>query len=143
MSDRSTFPIGINIFVIKNGNLLFGKRKGSGGEGMWGLPGGHLEMKENMVDAAARELKEETSLECKDFLFTNVVNDNGPNNVRHYIQVGFIAKNFSGEVKIMEPEYCSEWRWFSLDSLPENIFFAHTKQVELFLKNQLFGDSAT
>ena len=141
MSDRPTFPIGINVFVVKDGKLLLGKRKGTSGEGQWGLPGGHLEYGEKMPDAARRELKEETSLEAGEVSFINMVNDNG-NDRRHYIQVGFLVKDFKGEVKLMESERCFEWKWFSLDTLPEEIFFGHKKQIELFLDKQSFGDSA-
>ncbi len=140
MSERPTFPIGINIFVIRDDALLLGKRKGAAGEGMWGLPGGHLEMGESMLDAAARELKEETSLQCSEFKFVGLANDNGRPD-KHYVQAGFLAENCTGEVKLMEPEFCSEWQWFPLKALPENIFFGHTKQIELFLKGLLFGDS--
>lgn len=139
MPERPTFPIGTNVFVIRDGKLLLGKRKGAAGEGMWGLPGGHLEDGENMADAAARELKEETSLEAKRFTFLNLVNDN-TNETRHYVQVGFLAEGAEGEPRLMEPERCFEWQWFPLDSLPENIFFGHAKQVELFLKNLRFAD---
>lgn len=143
MSDRPTFPIGINVFVVRDSKLLLGKRKNSAGEGMWGLPGGHLEKGEDMPAAAARELQEETSLKARGFVFANLVNDNNrETNTAHYIQVGFLAESIQGEVQLMEPERCSEWKWFSLDALPENIFFGHAKQVELFLDKLPFGDSA-
>jgi 8-oxo-dGTP diphosphatase len=139
MPERPTFPIGINVFVVRDDKLLLGKRKNTAGEGQWGLPGGHLELEENMLDTAARELKEETSLTAKSFRFLNLVNDNA-GNTRHYIQVGFLAEDVAGEVQLMEPERCSEWRWFPLDSLPENISFGHKKQTELFLAGTPFAD---
>jgi 8-oxo-dGTP diphosphatase len=140
MSDRPTFPVGINVFAIRDGKLLLGRRKGSAGEGMWGLPGGHLESGENMSDAAFRELKEETSLGAQELHFLNLVNDNA-NNTGHRLQVGFLAQNINGEVQLMEPERCFEWQWFPIGALPENIFFGHSKQIELFLKKIVFSDS--
>jgi 8-oxo-dGTP diphosphatase len=135
------FPIGTNVFAIQDGKLLLGQRKNCVGEGEWGLPGGHLEYHENMEDAAARELLEETSLVAGKLTFVNIVNDNKRNDGGHYVQVGFKAEDLKGEVKLMEPERCSEWKWFPLNALPENIFFGHKKQVEIFLKNIQFGES--
>ncbi len=54
MSERPTFPVGVNVFVIKDGKLLLGKRKNISGDGEWGLPGGHLEKNEKMEDGATR-----------------------------------------------------------------------------------------
>jgi 8-oxo-dGTP diphosphatase len=143
--ERPTFPVGINALVIRDGKLLLGKRRGSAGEGQWGLPGGHLEPGENMIDTAARELREETSLEAQSFTFLTLVNDNDNEKAgsakQHYLQVVFQADGVTGEARVMEPEYCSEWRWFPLDALPENIFFGHTKGIEFFLKQLPFGDS--
>lgn len=139
-SNHFAFPVGINVFAIRDGMLLFGKRKGAAGEGEWGLPGGHLENGETMAHAAARELKEETSLEAQRFNFVNIVNG-GSSTQGHYIQIGFLAENVQGEVVLMEPEKCFEWKWFPLDNLPENIFFGHKKQVEIFTKNFPFSES--
>ncbi|MDD5050707.1 MAG: NUDIX domain-containing protein [Candidatus Pacebacteria bacterium] len=140
MQERPTFPVGVNVFVIKDGKLLLGQRKNTSGDGLWGLPGGHLETGENMIDCARRELKEETSLEAEKFTFTNLANDNGPTNNRHYVQVGMIAEGVKGEVKLTEPELCYEWKWFDLKNLPKELFFGHKNQIELFLKRLPFGD---
>ena len=34
--------IGVGIIVIKDGKILFGKRKNAHNEGSWSFPGGHL-----------------------------------------------------------------------------------------------------
>ena len=65
-----TFHVGINIFIVRNKQLLLGKRKNVYGAGTWGLPGGHLEVGEAMKGAAARELMEETGLSAKEFKFS-------------------------------------------------------------------------
>jgi 8-oxo-dGTP diphosphatase len=140
MIDRTTYPIGINVFVLQSNKLLLGKRKNCAGEGEWGLPGGHLEFGESMISAAARELTEETSLEVDKLTFLNLANDNSGRE-QHYVQVGFLAEGITGEVKLMEPELCSEWKWFQLDELPDTIFFGHSTQIKLFLQGLSFGDT--
>jgi len=130
--------IGINVFIIRDGKLLLGKRKNVSGEGDWGLPGGHLEPNEKFKDAAARELMEETGMVAKDFIFKNIVNL--PNNPKHYIQVGFEAVDSSGEPELKEPDRCEAWEWFELNKLPSNIFFAHTEQIKNYLTNNAFSE---
>jgi len=137
-SERPSFPVGVNVMVIRDGKLLLGLRKNVFGDGTWGLPGGHLEDRENMKGAAARELLEETGLNASGFVFCNLVNN--VQRERHYLQVGFVAEGVSGEVKLMEPDKCAEWRWFNLDDLPESIFPGHEKQIELYKSDEKFTD---
>lgn len=139
MSQYEKFHVGANVFVVKDGKLLLGKRKNVYGAGSWGLPGGHLEYKESMKVAAKRELKEETGLSATDFEFVNLVNDTRHD--EHYLQVGFLAKDVdSGEPVLKEPERCEEWKWFDLNDLPEPIFVSHKKQIESFKNKKYFSD---
>jgi bifunctional NMN adenylyltransferase/nudix hydrolase len=48
--------------VIRSGHVLVIKRKSSPGKGLWALPGGFVGQDERIMDAAVRELKEETSI---------------------------------------------------------------------------------
>ncbi|NQU82420.1 MAG: NUDIX domain-containing protein [Parcubacteria group bacterium] len=140
MSEYTKFHVGANVFVLRKNSLLLGKRKNIYGDGSWGLPGGHLEYKEEMKEATRRELKEETGLDATDFQFVNLVNDTRQD--EHYLQVGFLAKDVvdDKEPKLMEPDRCEEWKWFDLDNLPENIFVGHIKQIQAFKENRYFID---
>lgn len=140
MEYYDSFKVGANVFVVRDKKLLLGLRKNVFGDGFWGLPGGHLEMNEAMTDAAARELEEETGLSAEKFTFTNLVNDHQREG--HHIQIGFIAENVKGEPEIKEPDRCEKWQWFPLDELPENLFIAHKKQIELFInESTVFADA--
>lgn len=48
--------------VIQSGHILLIKRAMTPGKGLWALPGGHVNPNETTLDAAIRELKEESSL---------------------------------------------------------------------------------
>lgn len=48
--------------VVQSGNVLLVRRKGVNGKGLLALPGGHLNTGERVIDAAVRELKEETRI---------------------------------------------------------------------------------
>lgn len=142
--DKDTFLVGINTFIIKDNKILLGKRiskKGiAGGDGMWELPGGHLEKNESMREAAQRELFEETGIICSSFSFLNVMNQ-PLGDGRHYIHISFLAQNPAGEPTVKEPDKCGGWQWFDLNNLPENIFSSHGPRIHAFVQNKSFIDS--
>lgn len=129
MTSRSDIRIGICTIVVRDGRLLLGKRKNAYGDGMWGLPGGHLEFGEEFEPAAARELEEETSLCATQLQYIGIYNE-PQDNIRHYIHIGFQAKDAVGEAKLCEPEKCYGWQWFDLKNLPENILKGHWELIK-------------
>jgi len=138
--ERASFRVGVNAFVVRDGKLLLGQRKGGNSDGAWGMPGGHLEDKESMLEAAARELAEETGLRASTLQFILLVNNRQRD--RHYIQTGFLAEGVRGEPELKEPELCYEWRWCDLDNLPEPIFIGHQKLIELYKEGATnFGEA--
>lgn len=48
--------------VLQSGHILLVKRKHCPGQGLWALPGGHVNIDERSQDAALRELIEETAI---------------------------------------------------------------------------------
>ena len=105
------------------------------GENTWTMPGGKIRLGETFEQAAARELTEETSLIGKNFKLFSVSNDIIPG--VHFITIGILCDDFTGEVKAMEPNEIVEWHWFSVDNPPVNMFFPSRKMLEHYLK-QIF-----
>lgn len=140
MGHRPTFFVAVDVLVIRDGKLLLGKRKGAYGAGFWGLPGGHLEEKESILRAGAREVKEETSLDAGPLVFSSVFNNN--EREEHYVHVTLVARESKGEPVIAEPDKCEEWRWFPLDALPyDQIQWVYVPQIKAFLQNIHFVDT--
>ena len=55
--------VGVGAVVIRDGKVLIVKRGHEPRKGEWSLPGGRVELGEFLVDAARREIKEETGLD--------------------------------------------------------------------------------
>lgn len=116
--------VGVGVLIIKDHQILLGKRKNSHGQGTWATPGGHLEFGETLEKCAKRELFEETGLiaeSIKNLWFTNDIHLQED---KHYITIFMLVEKFSGKLKNLEPEKCECWQWFSLNDLPCHLFLS-------------------
>jgi 8-oxo-dGTP diphosphatase len=128
------FQVGIQVIVRKGDAILLGRRKKAYGQDTWSLPGGHLEFGESFEAAAAREVREETSLDITSTHILGVVNDPSlPHS--HHIQIGLVATEWNGEIDNLEPHLCHEWRFFSPKDLPQPLFSSSAPLIELYLTN--------
>lgn len=130
--------VGVGVMILKDNKVLLGlrnpnKEKASSelqGQGTWTMPGGKVEFMEKLVDAAKRELEEETSLKAGKMDFLCISDD--MTDTAHYVTAGFIVTEYDGEVKAMEPETILEWKWFDLDDLPNNLYKPSLKCIEKY-----------
>ncbi len=144
--EKKRVGAGFGIMVLRNNKILLGKRHEDSekadselhGEGTWTMPGGKMEYGETFEELTTRELKEETGMELKKARLICVNNDK--NEHAHFITLGFVAEEFEGEAKVMEPDEITEWKWFSLDELPEKMFFPSKKVLECWQNNKITLD---
>ena len=122
--------VGIGVMVIKEGNILLGKRKNAHGEGTWSYPGGHLEFGESWETCAKREVMEETGIEIKNLRFGMVTNDVFEKEHKHYITIFIVADYDAGDLKLMEPHKCEQWDWFEWGQFPEPLFLPIINQLK-------------
>jgi len=128
--------IGCELFVIQEGAILLGRRKNCYGEGCWGLPGGHLEYGETLIECAHRELKEELGIEATS-LHPIIITDNLDYRGQ-YVHISFLVEEFSGEIQCREPHLCYEWRFFAPEALPHDIFMPHDKILKAYGEGKLY-----
>lgn len=114
--------VGVGVMIYRGNNILLGLRKGAHGEGTWALPGGHLEFGESIENCAIREVMEETGLTISNITKIDFTNDIFEKENKHYITIFVKGSCESGDPKLMEPNKCTKWQWFSLDHLPEPLF---------------------
>ena len=131
--------VGVGIIILNDDNeVLMTQRISSHGKGEWSFPGGHIDFGETIVEAARREVKEETDLDiekirvfCIGDEMRYIKTDN-----KHYVNVGVVAHYEGGEPKTMEPDKCTGWKWVSMDALPDNLFEASALIIQNY-KNKV------
>ena len=114
--------VGVEVIIKKENKILLGIRKGSHGAGTWAFPGGHIEFGETVLNASQREVAEEVGITIKNLKSGPYTEDFFKKEDKHYITIFVISDYDSGEVRIMEPEYCEVWKWFDWNDLPDNLF---------------------
>ena len=108
------------ILLIKRGRQPY--------EGLWALPGGFLEVDEELIDGVKRELEEETGLtgiDLKQLKAYGGVNRDPRHRTISVVFYGITDK--LREVKGMDD--AAEAHWFPIDNLP-SLAFDHAKIVE-------------
>ena len=123
MSEKNQVHVGVGCWIFNPvGQILLGQRKSKHGINTWAPPGGKLEFGETPQQCATRELYEETGIiipENKIYVIS-FTNDVFPD--KHYITIHCRADNIIATPIIMEPDKCSQWKWFNFNKLPIPLF---------------------
>lgn len=119
--ERKRPCVGVGAIIMHEGKVLMQKRRNAHGDGTWSFPGGHLEFGETPESCAARETLEELNCSIRNSVRGPYTNDIFPEG-RHYVTIFVVAEYESGDVRIMEPDRCEEWRWVSWDDMPRPLF---------------------
>ncbi|MDR0565235.1 MAG: NUDIX domain-containing protein [Azoarcus sp.] len=121
MPNHAGIPTGAHVLCEREGHILLLRRAGTGFfDGLYSLPGGHVEQDESLSHAAARELREETGLIVTpdNLLWLGVIHRRSDTN---RIDFFFRAQHWQGEPTLCEPHKCSHIGWFQRNALPENV----------------------
>ncbi len=116
--------VDVAIFTIRNDELkvLLIKRALDPFLGSWALPGGFVELDESLVEAAKRELKEETGVAAAylEQLYTFGEPNRDPR--ERVISVAYYALMPSDALEIKAASDAEGVGWFSIDELPKLAF---------------------
>ncbi|TSC95224.1 MAG: hypothetical protein CEN87_236 [Parcubacteria group bacterium Licking1014_1] len=142
--NKKKVGVGFGVMLFNEGKILLGRRHSDQnkadselhGEGTWTMPGGKLEYEESFEEGAKREVFEETGISLNDVKVICVNNDK--NEYAHFVTIGLFSDKFSGEPKVMEPDEIVEWKWFSLDNLPNPLYFPSVKVIENYRKGLFY-----
>jgi 8-oxo-dGTP diphosphatase len=130
--------VGVAVFIRKEGKVLVGKRIGGHGAGCWGLPGGHLEYGETPEECACREVAEEVGIKISNMRLGPYTNDLPAVNFdKHYITLYVFAEYNEGEVRVLEPDKCEEWKWIHIEELKATVDLFHPLQNLILVHGEL------
>ena len=141
--------VGFGVMLLRDGRVLLGKRHEDplkadsllDGAGTWTMPGGKLHFGEEFIQGAKREVKEETGIDMHDADVICVNNDCVES--AHFVTIGLLAKDFSGEAGVCEPDEITEWHWFPLDDLPSPLYFPSEKVLRNYREKRFYLSSRT
>lgn len=111
----------VNAVIVKDNKILLSKRQNkTWGNGMFVLPGGHVEQDETPLNAIQREIQEELGSIVKlndiQFLCTAIRYKTTEKTIASI----FIINNKDYSFSNNEPHQCSELSWHSVSNLPDN-----------------------
>ena len=125
--------VGVGAMIMRDGQVLLGRRRGAHGAGTYAWCGGHLEFGETLEACAVREVREETGLVVASLKLLCVSNIMAYDN--HYLDFEFLTEVEPGQPQVLEPDRIESWEWYELDNLPSPLF----KAGELALKSLATG----
>ncbi len=111
----------IRVLLIKRGNEPF--------KGKWAVPGGFVNMDEELEDAAVRELAEETGLTGVRLEQMHTFGTVGRDPRGRQITVVFIGIAKEGQTKVEAGDDAAEAQWFDVEELPEDMAFDHNDVI--------------
>jgi ADP-ribose pyrophosphatase YjhB (NUDIX family) len=125
------------IIVDEQGRLLLQQRKSP--HGVWGLPGGLMELGESTEEVAKREVFEETGLIVNQLHLINVysganqfiIAENGDE--FYVVTVAYYTEEYKGELKV-DPSESIQFRFISPNELPEKIVKSHRVIIDEYIK---------
>ncbi len=123
MKYTSKIFVTVDIVVLDSAqnNILLIRRKNDPFKGTWALPGGFVDENEDLLSAAHRELKEETSIEVAKLTQVKAFGKPGRDPRQHTVSIAFCgvaAKN----TNVQAADDADDAKWFNRDNLPALAF---------------------
>lgn len=117
----------VGVVCLRGDSVLLIRRGKPPRQGEWSLPGGRIEPGERAVEAALRELREETGVEAGITGLIDVVDGLFPEAGRHYVLIDYAARWVSGEP--VAGDDALEARFVALDEVESLIEWSETRRI--------------
>ncbi|MEC3884360.1 NUDIX domain-containing protein [Halobacillus litoralis] len=135
---RPIILVGSVVMILdEKGRILLQERTSP--QGVWGLPGGLMELGESTEQVAKREAFEETGLKVKDLQLLNVYSgedqfSRAPNGDEFYVvTTAYFTRHFSGDYAF-DPAETVQVKFFEFHDLPEKMVGSHRMMIEDYRK---------
>jgi 8-oxo-dGTP diphosphatase len=125
------------IIPFPHDQILLIKRNTRPFVGYWALPGGRMDLGENIEQTIVREVKEETGLEVA---IVRVMGEYIEKGIKddvdyEYYPTCFVVKPVGGELKKQDSEI-QEIKLFNLNALPMPLAFEHDQMIKDYLRTK-------
>ncbi len=126
-------PTGAHIILVREDQVLLMRRRNTRFfDGLFSLPGGHVEPGESARMAASRELGEELGIgvDAADLQLVGAMHRlSDTNRIDFFLR----AAHWSGQLRRAEPEKCAELRWCARGRLPSDTvpYIRHALTVQI------------
>ena len=117
----------VGVVCLRGETVLLIRRGRPPRLGEWSLPGGRIESGERAMDAALRELREETGVEAEITGLVDVVDGFFPEADRHYVLIDYAARWLSGEPAAGDDAV--EARFVALDHVETLVDWSETRRI--------------
>jgi len=117
----------VGVVCLRGDSVLLIRRGTPPRQGEWSLPGGRIEPGERAVDAALRELREETGIEAEITGLIDVVDGLFPEAGRHYVLIDYAARWLSGEP--VAGDDAAEARFVTLGEVDTLIAWSESRRI--------------
>ena len=120
----------------KNEVLLYKRNKTGFADGYYSLVAGHVEEHEGIDQAIVRETQEEIGIKIESSDFS------GYSVIHRFSELGdvldffILCKKWQGKIKNLEPEKCSELKFFDIDNLPKTTLNYVRKGIEAAMQKK-------
>ncbi len=109
------------VLLIKRGNEPY--------KGKWAVPGGFVDMDEELEDAVVRELEEETGLSGVHLEQMHTFGTVGRDPRGRQITIVFLGIAGENQTKLKAGDDAAQAEWFDIDELPEDMAFDHDEVI--------------
>ncbi|MES2811150.1 MAG: NUDIX hydrolase [Bacteroidota bacterium] len=122
----------VDIILVKKDTLLLIKRLKDPYKDCWALPGGFVDENEDLLDAAKRELMEETNVSVDKLEQIGAFGKPFRDPRSHTVSVAYFGRVGEDTIAVAADD-AKEARWFPINDLPE-LAFDHKEIIEEALK---------
>jgi 8-oxo-dGTP diphosphatase len=131
------FVVHASILAVADATVLLVQEGKEQVRGLWNLPGGHVEPGEDIAEAAKRETREETGLECAVENILGIYTGLGRDHYLHFVFTGVV---YGGILEPCLPEIM-DCRWFALHELGtmEDSSLLNPSKLRLILEHYTTG----
>lgn len=116
--------------LVNDGKVLLVRRGMNPGKGLWGMPGGYVDMGEVIEEAVAREVWEETGLKTQARRLVGLHSEAGQAQVLAVYEMESVSGEVTPGEEVMDAAF------FPLDDLPPMAFPRDLKLLAPYIQRQ-------